>query len=168
MTENVNNIDLDIVRETGKKTEAGKGHFDVEKHLEGEFHFEGSPMFTAKLMSEKATFTMGADEPGLLGGKGVYATPLNYVMFGVMACYASTVALQAALKGVVLGKMKVKGHLYYDVGPMLSGIDSPLIKELKIEVEADKDIREILEISRKRCPALYAIANGIKTDVRQL
>lgn len=168
MAELVNNVDLSILKETGKKADANKGHFDVEKHLEGEFHFDGSPMFTANLMSEKATFTMGADEPGLLGGKGVHATPLNYLVFGVMSCYASTVAIQAGLKGVNLEKMKIKGHLYYDIGPMLSGIDSPLIKELKLDVEADKDIREILEISRKRCPALYAIANGIKTEVNQV
>ncbi|HLH86531.1 MAG TPA: OsmC family protein [Thermoplasmataceae archaeon] len=164
----LNNIDLDVVSETKQKADAMGGHFEVEKHIEGEFHFEGSPMFTAKLSSERATFIVGADEPGILGGRGIYATPLNYLMMGVLSCYASTVALQAGLKGVKIGKLNVKGHLYYDIGPMLSGIDSPLIKELKIEVEADRDIREILEISRKRCPALSAIEKPIKTEVRQV
>lgn len=167
MAEIINNVDLSILKETAKKADGNKGHFDVEKHIQGEFHLEGSPMFTANLMSERATFTMGADEPGVLGGRGVHATPLNYLMFGVMSCYASTVAVQASLKGVKLEKLKVTGHLFYDIGPMLSGIDAPLIKELKLEVEADKDIKEILEISNKRCPALYAIAHGIKTEITQ-
>lgn len=167
MAELVNNIDLTIVKETTKKAEENKGHFPVEKHVEGEFHFEGSPMFTAELMSEKAKFTMGADEPSLLGGKGVYATPLNYLMLGVMSCFTSTVVMQAAKRGVKLGKLKVKGHLYYDVGPMLMDTDEPLIKELKIEVESDKDIKEIL-IASRRCPALYSISHAIKTEVEQV
>ncbi len=167
MTEIVNNVDLDIVRESSKKAQENSGHFEVEKHIEGEFHLEGSPMFTADLMSERAVFTTGADEPGLLGGKGVHATPLNYLMFGVMSCYASTLAIQAGMKGVKLGRLKVRGHLYYDVGPLLTGGDSPLIKELKLEVESDRDLKEVIEISNKRCPALYAIANGIKTEVVQ-
>jgi uncharacterized OsmC-like protein len=168
MTNIVNNIDLDSLKETKKKVDANDGHFAAEKHIEGEFHMEGSPMFTATLSSEKATFVEGVDEPSVLGGRGVYATPLNHVMLGVMSCYANTVALQAALSGVKLGKMKLKGHLYYDIGPILSGIESPMIKEFKIEVEADKDIREILKISSKRCPALFAIANAIKTEVSQI
>lgn len=167
MTELVNNVDLTIVEESRKKAEENNGHFEVEKHIEGEFHLEGSPMFTADLMSERALFRTGADEPGLLGGKGVHATPLNYLMFGVMSCYASTLAIQAGLKGIKFGKLKVRGHLYYDVGPLLTGGDSPLIKELKLEVESDKDLKEAIEISNKRCPALYAIANGIKTEVKQ-
>lgn len=168
MAELVNNVDLSIVKNTAKKSDENNGHFDVEKHIKGEFHLEGSPMFTADLMSERATFTAGADEPGVLGGRGVHATPLNYLLFGVMSCYASTVAIQAGLKGVKLGKLKVTGNLYYDLGPMFADSDSPIIKELTLDVEADKDIKEILEISRKRCPALFAIANGIKTDVKQV
>lgn len=167
MTELVNNVDLKVVRESEKKANENSGHFEVEKHIEGEFHLEGSPMFTANLMSERAQFSAGADEPGLLGGKGVHATPLNYLLFGVMSCYASTLAIQAGLNGIEVGKLRVSGHLYYDIGPLLTGIDSPLIKELRLEVDSDKDLREVIEISNKRCPALYAIANGIKTEVKQ-
>ncbi len=167
MAELINNVDLSIVNSTTKKAQENNGHFEVEKHIEGEFHFDGSPMFTADLMSEKAKFTMGADEPGLLGGRGVHATPLNYLMFGVMSCFASTVVIQAGKRGVKLGKLKIKGHLYYDVGPMLTDSDEPLIKELKLEVESDKDIKEILKASR-RCPALYSISHAIKTEVEQV
>ena len=168
MEEIVNNVNFTKLRETEKKASGNNGHFEVEKHLEGEFHMEGSPAFTATLSSESATFAMGADEPGVLGGRGVHTTPLSYLMFGVMSCYASTVAIQAGLKGVKLGKLKLTGHLYYDVGPVVSGVESPLIKKLAIDVDADRDIKEIIEISNKRCPALYAIANGIETVVSQV
>jgi hypothetical protein len=39
---------------------------------------------------------------------------------------------------------------------------------LKLEIESDKDLREILRLAVKVCPALYAIANPIKTEVVQI
>ncbi len=168
MVKYVNNIDMDILEETTKKVSDKNGHFLTEKHIDGEFHFDGSPMFTAQLTSERAKFVFGADEPGILGGRGVHATPLNYLMMGVMSCFASTVAIQAAKNGVELKKLKFKGHLYYDIGPVVSISDFPIIRSLKIDVEADRDIKEILELSKKACPALYAIANPIPTEITQV
>jgi uncharacterized OsmC-like protein len=168
MTERVNNINMEVLTETGKKIREGKGHFNAEKHIIGEFHFDQSPMFTAELKSENAAFILGADEPGVLGGRGVHPTPLNYLMMGVMSCYASTVAIQAAKKGVKLGKLKFTGHLYYDIGPVVEDVDFPIIKALNIDVESDKNIKEILKLSEKACPALYAIRNPISTEIKQI
>lgn len=164
----MNNINMEILDETAKKITEQKGHFMAEKHINGEFHFDGSPMFTAELMSEKAKFTFGADEPGVLGGRGIQATPLNYLMMGVMSCFASTVAIQAAKKGVELKELKFTGHLYYDIGPVVISSDFPIIKSLKIDVKADRDIKEILELSRKACPALYAIEHPITSEITQI
>ena len=168
MSDRVNNIDLQALKANEQKSLKQNGHFEVEKHIDGVFNIEGSPMFTAGLMSERAKFIMGADEPGVLGGMGVHATPLNYLMFGVMSCFASTVAIQAAKKGVVLKELKIRGHLYYDIGPVLTNSEFPIIKSLKLDVESDRDIEEILKISRKVCPALYAIANPIPTEISQV
>ncbi len=167
MPELVNNVDLSALLETKKKIENDGGHLYLEKHIEGEFHLDGSPMFTATLSSQAATFTMGADEPGVLGGRGIYATPLNYLMFGVMSCFASTIVVNAALRGIKLKKLKMKGHLYYDIGPMLTPTDAPLAKELKIEVEADQDISEVIKASDK-CPAFFIVSHGVKTTAVQI
>ncbi len=168
MEEKINNIDMIELEKTKNKIKSNGGHFYVEKHIDGEFHMEGSPMFTAELGSEKAKFTLGADEPGILGGQGVHATPLNYLMMGVMSCFASTVAIQAAKKGMILKKLKFKGHLYYDIGPVVVESGFPIIKSLKIDVESDQDIKEVLELSKKACPALYAIVNPIHTEISQI
>ncbi|MCL4452990.1 MAG: OsmC family protein [Candidatus Thermoplasmatota archaeon] len=168
MNERINNIDMERLNNTDEKIRKNGGHFTAEKHIAGEFHFDGSPMFTADLKSEMATFTMGADEPGVLGGMGIQPTPLNYLMMGVMSCYASTVAIQAAKKGIKLLKLKFTGHLYYDIGPVVEESDFPIIKALNIDVEADKDIGEVLKLSEKACPALYAIRNPIQTEIKQI
>ncbi|WP_287954653.1 OsmC family protein [Acidiplasma sp.] len=168
MVKIINNIDMEKLEQTSKKVHENGGHFGSEKHIKGEFHFEGSPMFTAELSSEKAKFILGADEPGVLGGQGTHATPLNYLMMGVMSCFASTVAIQAAKRGVRLNKLNFTGHLYYDIGPVVEDSNFPIIKSIKIDVESDEDIRDILIASRKACPALYAMINPIPTEIAQI
>jgi uncharacterized OsmC-like protein len=163
----LNNIDLDMIGKTRKAFEAEGGHHYVEKTIEGEYRLNGSPSFVAELHSDASNHLVASDEPKILGGSGVHVSPLTYVLYGVVACFANTVAIQCSLKGVSLKRMKLKGELLYDIGPVLTGIDSPLIRELRIEVDADKDIRKIVELSSKRCPALFAISHGIKTDVAQ-
>ncbi|MGI0080922.1 MAG: OsmC family protein [Nitrososphaerales archaeon] len=167
MTGVVNNINLDKVDESKESFEKEKGHHYIEKKLNGEFQFEGSPSFTSTIQTEMANFVLGADEPSILGGRGIHVSPLTYVLYGIIACYANTLAIQCGLRNIVLKKLNLTGRLFYDIGPMLSNIDSPLINELKIEVDADKDIREIVEISRQKCPALFLVERGIKTSVSQ-
>jgi len=163
----LNNVDLEVVRKTRRTFQEEGGHHYVEKDIEGEYRLEGSPSFVAELRSDASSHLVASDEPGILGGKGVHVSPLTYVLYGVVACFANTVAIQCSLKGVALKKMTLRGRLTYDIGPVLTGIESPLIRELRIEVEADRDIREIVELSARRCPALFAISHGIKTDVMQ-
>jgi len=168
MGKRVNNVDLELLESSSKKALEKNGHFEIEKQINGEFHMTGSPMFTADLMSENAIFTTGADEPTVLGGMGIHATPLNYLMFGVMSCFASTVAMQAARKGIVMERLTVKGHLYYDIGPVVCDSEYPIIKALKLEIESERDLSEIIRLAVKVCPALNAIANPIKTEVTQI
>jgi len=163
----VNNIDLGVIGDSRKMFEGEGGHHHVEKLIEGEYRIEGSPAFTAELHSDLSNFVVTSDEPKILGGPGVQPSPLSYVLFGVMACYANSLAIQCGLKGVKLQRMRLKGRLLYDIGPVLTGIESPLIRELKIEVEADRDIGEIIDLTNERCPALYAINHAIKTEVLQ-
>ena len=165
----VNNINLTLVEESRDSfVQKENGHHYIEKKIEGEFRLEGSPSFSARLQSEKSSYVLGADEPTILEGEGIQISPLTYVLYGIMACYANTLAIQCGLKDVRLAKLKLVGHLYYDIGPMLSNIDSPLINELRIEVDADKDIREIIEVSRVKCPAVSLVEKSVKTAILQV
>ncbi len=163
----LNNVDLRVVRMSRRAFGEEGGHHYVEKTVEGEYRLEGSPSFVAELRSDASSYVVSSDEPRILGGGGVHVSPLTYVLYGVVACFANTVAIQCGLKGVALRKMRLKGQLKYDIGPMLTGIDSPLIRELRIEVDADRDISEIVKASARRCPALFAISHGVKTEVGQ-
>lgn len=163
----VNNIDLEVVAQSRNEFQRDGGHHYVEKVIEGAFGLDGSPSFVAELRSDASRHVVESDEPRVLGGHGVQASPLSYVLFGVLACYANTLAIQCGLNGIALGRMKVKGSLSYDIGPLLTGIEAPLMKELRIEVEADKDVRKMLELSNERCPALYLVDHAVRTEVVQ-
>ena len=161
----VNNIDVRAVRMTKKKLQGG--HYEIEKVMDGEYHLEGRQMYTAEVNSERSGFVLSSDDPTVLGGKGTHLTPLTFVLFGAMACLSSTIAIQSALKGIKIGKLKLHGNLSYDIGPELSGIDAPLAKKLRIVVESDRDLREIIKGAKTRCPAVFAIANPIETEIVQ-
>jgi len=164
----LNNVDLVVVRDSTKMFEMDGGHHDIEKTIEGEYSVDGSPSFSAILHSDSSDFAVGSDEPKILGGIGVHPSPLSYILYGVLACYANALAIQCSLKGLRLRRLKVKGTLSYDVGPMLTETVSPLIKGLKIEVDADKKIEEIVNLAKERCPGVYAIDHAIKTEIVQV
>lgn len=158
---------MEAIHDTSARARGNSGSIPVEKEIAGTFNMEGSPMFTSLIETGVSSFSVGSDEPVVLGGKGVMPSPLTYMLYGVLACYTSTVAIQCASKGIVLEELKVKGTLTYDIGPVVAGSEIPIIKKLKIEITANSDIRDIITLSRKRCPALFAIEHPIETEVLQ-
>ncbi|MCG3109705.1 hypothetical protein L3N51_02000 [Metallosphaera sp. J1] len=163
----INNIDQDsltAVRERASR----EGSIPMERHIEGEFRLEGSPMFVAEMKTETTRVIVTADEPRILGGQGVHGTPLSYVLFGIMACFASTLAIEASQAGITMGKLSVRGHIYYDLAPVVTDKEGPIIKRLVLEVISDKDLSGILDRAEKKCPALYLAKNPIPVEVKQV
>ena len=163
----VNNLYLDVIEETAKRAKANNGSIPVEKEIVGTFHMSGSPMFTAALHTDYSDSAADCDEPSPLGGKGVRPSPLTYMLYGVLACYSSTLAIQCATEGIELRELKVKGTLYYDIGPLVAEASVPIIRKLRIDVSADRDIRSQVSSARKRCPAVFAVEHPIETEIIQ-
>jgi uncharacterized OsmC-like protein len=162
-----NNLDLTKINESKQKFEKEQGHHFVEKVIQGEYKLEGAPNFLAEVQTDHTKFILASDEPAILGGLGVHTSPFTYVLYGTMACYANTLALMCARKGVSLKFLKVKGTVRYDIGPLLTDLSSPLIQELILEVEADKDIASIIKEAQEKCPSVYAWSHAIKTQIYQ-
>lgn len=163
----MNNLSLDVIEETSRKAGSNNGSIPIEKEITGTFHMSGSPMFTATLHTDYSDFLTSCDEPPALGGRGVRPSPLTYMLYGVLACYSSTLAIQCAADGIELKELRVKGTLSYDIGPLVVKTDIPIIKRLKIEVFADRDIRKQAAAARARCPAVYAVEHPIETEITQ-
>ncbi|MCL4480836.1 MAG: OsmC family protein [Candidatus Thermoplasmatota archaeon] len=163
----INNIELDQVEESRKKATINHNSLPSIRTIEGRFSLDKSPMFSAGIGTEKSSFVLGCDEPGILGGQGILPTPLTYLLFGVMSCYASTLAMQCALDGITLSDLGLTGKLHYDLGPVVTGENMPIIRKLELQVHSSMNLGPEIEKARKRCPAVFAIENPIETEIRQ-
>lgn len=162
-----NNIDLELIKNSAYNAHSHGNSLAVEKIIEGTFNLEGSPMFSAQVKSDTTTTVLGCDEPRVLGGQGIQPTPLTYLLFGVISCYASTLAMQCAMDELKITELQVTGRLYYDLAPVVSDSDAPIIKKLQIEVRSNEYLGKEIEKAWKKCPAVYAIQNPIETEIYQ-
>jgi uncharacterized OsmC-like protein len=162
-----NNVDLLKLKQSRQAFEKEDGHHFVEKVIQGEYRVEGAPSFVAEVQTDHTKFILASDEPAILGGLGVHTSPFTYVLFGTMACFANTLAIMCAERKVPLRTLKIKGTVRYDIGPLLTETNWPLIKELILEVDADKEITTIIEEAREKCPSVYAWSHPIKTEICQ-
>ena len=167
MAKIVNNVNLDLQETSAKKARENNNSIPVSKTITGVFNLSGSPMFTADLKTETSAFPMGCDEPTVLGGQGIQPTPLTYILYGIMACYSSTLAAECALDGLVLSDLKIRGTLDYDIGTVVTGVKSQIIKGLKLEVLSSTKLEKQIKNAWVKCPAVYAIQNPIDTEIVQ-
>lgn len=168
MAEILNNIDLELHEASSTKARANNNSFPVSKTIVGDFNLSGSPMFSATLKSETTKTTLGCDEPTSLGGRGVQPSPLSYILYGIMACYGSSLAAECAEEGIKLDDLKVRGTLNYDLGPVVTDAKAPIITGLKIEILSKADLKTQIKKAWEKCPAVYAIQNPIKTEIFQV
>ena len=163
----LNNINLDNHVASSEKAKANNNSLPVEKTITGVFNLNGSPMFSAEVGSEFTKTRLGCDEPTSLGGRGVQPSPLTYVLYGVMACYGSSLAAECAEEGLELKDLRIRGKLSYDLGPVVTDAKAPIITGLKIEVLSTTDLKTQIRKAWDKCPAVYAIENPIHTEINQ-
>ena len=168
MKEEINNIQMHRIEEIAGRARTNGGSAPLERKMEGTFSLTGSPMFSAHLDTPSSSYEEGSDEPALLGGRGVRPSPLTYMLFGILSCFASTLAIQCSLHNIVLKNLRVKGQLSYDVGPLVTDSEIPIMKELRIDVISDNNLSGVVEEARRKCPALNAIEKPLKTVVAQI
>lgn len=167
MAKILNNINLELHGATTRKARENNNSVPVEKTISGEYNLSGSPQFSAQVVSEATKFNLGCDEPGALGGPGIQPTPLTYLLYGVMACYGSSLAAQCATEGIELKGLKVRGTLSYDLGPAVIESSDPIIKKLKLEIIASDKLDEQIQRAWRKCPAVFAIQHPIPTEIVQ-
>ena len=167
MEKTLNNINLELHGNTTRKAKENNNSIPVEKTISGEYNLNGSPQFSAQVVSEFTKFDLGCDEPSALGGPGVHPSPLTYLLYGVMACYSSSLAAQCATEGLELKELKVRGKLIYDLGPAVIESGNPIIKGLKLEVISSTNLDQQIKRAWKKCPAVFAIQHPIPTEIEQ-
>ena len=81
------------------------------KRVEGVWEFtDGQPQFRAVLEFPKGSVEVRCELPSFAGGWGTSPDPIQYCLYGMAACYATTFAGAAAQEGVDLTALKVRAE----------------------------------------------------------
>lgn len=128
--------------------------------------------FRQKIKTENGNkITVQSDEILILGGGGTAPLPLEYYIFGLIACYAGTFAKWAAMDGIILKSFKIKAISNMDLTRSFGVTKNPVSDHLKWEIIADananiEELNRLNEITKERCPGYYCMTHPIFPDIK--
>jgi len=167
----MNHVNLEAIKKTVElfSREPEKGI--KENVLNGEWVMEESgPQFKASLSYEKGSAILTMDNPTPMGGTGSAPNPLQYCLFGMASCFASTYVMVATQKGVAIEKLSIQVNNTVDMTRPLGISKNALTDGVKITLKVKSQARgellkEIENLSREQCPAVYCLTNPIPLSV---
>ena len=120
----------------------------------------------------KAEFSFDADHPEIFASEDLGATPVEYVLVGLVSCLTAGVAAVAQNRGVQLRSVEAKIEGSMDIQGIL-GIDSDVrngYDDIKVtyNIDADatkKDIEAIVAQSQKRSAVYDIVTNPTNVTV---
>ena len=165
----LNNVNVEKLKVTIADVQKDLAKAKKTNKVEGEWNLAGGAQFKAEVSFENGKITLEADQPGFLGGGGTKPGPMIYCLYGSASCYVATFATMAAMEGIALKKLKVIAESNIDFSKVFGLSDNPIAEKVKftlfVESDAPKDkIKELEELSRQRCPAVYCLTNPIPLE----
>lgn len=165
----MNNINVDRVNGTALEFKANIAKAKKVNKIEGEWNLNQGSQFRATVQFENGKVTLEADQPTFLGGGGTQPGPMIYCLYGSASCYVATFATMAAMEGVALRKLRVTAESNIDFSKVFGLSDNPIAEKVKFTLYVESDapadkIRELEELSRQRCPAVYCLTNPIPLE----
>ncbi len=162
----MNNINLLSINKT--REEILRGEFPDKKSFEvqGEWIFNEEGQFKAEIEFPKGKINLITDQPPPSGGRGNAPNPVQYCVFAMISCYATTFMTIAASKGVEIKKLKAKGASAINMKSVFEIEEGPVVEKvgIELEVESDADTKVLEEIKKetdKKCPAAYTVQNKV-------
>lgn len=162
----LNNVDVDKLKNVKAEIQKDLSRAKKVNRVEGEWNPGEGSQFRAVVNFEGGKMTIEADQPTFLGGGGTQPGPMIYCLYGSASCYAATFATFAAMEGVELKKLKIIAESFMDFSKVLGLSDNPIAEGVRftlyVECDAPEEkLRQIEELSRQRCPAVYCLTNPI-------
>ena len=169
MTPTMRNVNAkaagDFVEQVKKDPSVARKH----KQVDGAWDFsEGQPQFRAVLGFPKGEVELRCELPAFAGGWGTSPDPIQYCLFGMAACYATTFASAAAAEGVDLSTLKVRAENDIDLRKQIGRSKDPIVQRVKFTVEAEGAPRAVLERLKQhadeRCPGVECVTRSIPLE----
>ncbi len=166
MSETRNGIRLDALNTTREKILRGEVPSEKPFEVEGRWRTEGPGMFEATLNFPGGSLTLVSDQPPPSGGEGTAPNPVQYCVFAMLACYATTFMTLAAQQGVDIRSLRVRGASVANMKAIFEVEEGPIIDRVWIELEVTSDAsQEVLEALRqeadRKCPAAYTVQHAV-------
>lgn len=168
----MHNVNVDAVERAADQAEADPSSVRQAVELSGEWQLaEGAPQFQATIPYPNGEVEFSCDFPPPLGGSGAAPNPLAYCLWGGVACYAMTYALEAARAGVELRALRGTISTEVDQSRALGVSDRPPVEQVawELEVDAEASAEQLEELRARaddRCPGVYCMRNAIPLVTR--
>ena len=176
----LNGVNLDALRDTidavTRQRSLGHVTFSVDGEWKGGFRLSAA---TGSLVqagesddSRSGKFKMDSDEPAALLGSDSAASPGEYLLQALAACYTVTLAANAAARGIELEGYRLQLETDFDLSGFL-GIDpnvSPGSQGIRIKVDLDapassrEDLEELVALVETRSPIRDTLTRPISVE----
>ncbi|MFN7181793.1 MAG: OsmC family protein [Planctomycetota bacterium] len=169
----MNNINKNGIRNFLEEAKKDDKLFFKTRSLQGRWNFEhGKPQFQANIVfgdNKQTTFETDLAVP--MGGFGNAPDPMSYCFFGLLSCFTATIASVATEHNIFLEKLESSITVSLDTHRVYNINENPITEKIQIEISllpnTDKKLLDnIIEESKRRCPAIYCLIHPIQVDVR--
>jgi uncharacterized OsmC-like protein len=168
----MNNVNLATIGALAERAKADPAAVRMQKRVEGSWSSQdGTPQFSATLAHGASQTVLRADMAPPFGGGGLAPDPLQYMLFGLTACYTATLVTIASMEGVELADVKASAELAADAARVFDLADRPLVERVSVRVSLRADVDDATlarwaETARQKCPFAFTVANAVPLETR--
>ncbi len=168
----MHNVNVETVEQAAEQAQADPSSVRQPVELSGEWQVTaGAPQFRATIPYPNGEVEFSCDFPPPLGGTGAAPNPLVYCLWGGIACYAMTFALEAARAGVELRALRGTITTEVDQSRALAVSERPPVEQITWELDVDADasaelLEDLRSLADDRCPGVYCMRNEIPLVTR--
>ncbi len=162
----MNGIHLENLEKTRRDLEEGRIPATKAFEVEGHWLLEGPGQFQATLAYPQGRITLVSDQPPSSGGEGTAPNPVQYCVFAMLACYATTFVTLAAQEGVEIQELRIRGASEANL-PVIFGLEEgPVIQRAWVELQVKSDappevLERIRQKANEKCPAAYSLQHSV-------
>jgi uncharacterized OsmC-like protein len=166
----LNNIDLDALTEFAGEVKRDLTKAKKSKQVECTWRLEeGNPQVESVVQFPTGEALLQADFAPFMGGSGLAPDPLQYCLFGLASCFASTFANTAAAEGVKLQRLTVSAENFMDLSRTMGLSNNPIVEKVKFTVRVKSEassetLKKLEKLSKERCPAVFCLTQPISLE----
>jgi uncharacterized OsmC-like protein len=163
----VNNVNMEQMQKFTETVKKDLKQALKEKSVTGEWVFQdGNPQFVADLPYQKGRISLGCEMPPFAGGWGSSPDPLQYCLYGLAACFATTLIATATNENIKLNSLRVTAENKVDLRKQLGLSKEPIIQKVGLKVHIDADVpratlERLVKLTEERCPGTECVTRSI-------